>query len=65
MKFIKQLSSSVLGAVIGLFIYYFVTGEKIDWMLVGLLAGTNLIVAVIVTIIANGKLGNKLKSKNK
>lgn len=65
MKFIKQLSSSVIGVVIGLIIYYCVTGEKVDWMLVGLLAGTNLIVTVIVTIIANGKLGNKLKSKNK
>lgn len=61
MQLIKRLTSSFLGLIAGIFIFYFVTGENVDWMLVGLLVGINLFVMVIV----NGKLGKKLKSKNK
>lgn len=62
MRLIKNLTSTLLGLTIGYIIVYFLFGESsIDWVLVGFLVGINL----IVMLLANGKLGKKLKSKNK
>lgn len=66
MRLIKNLSSSLIGITIGYIIIYFVFGERsIDWMFVGFLVGFNVIVLLLTTLLTNGKLGKKVKSKNK
>ena len=61
MQLIKRLSSSFLVMAATIFIIYIVTGENIDWILVGI----NFTVIVLGTLIANSPLANKLKTKNK
>ncbi|TCJ02213.1 hypothetical protein [Cytobacillus praedii] len=61
MQLIKHLTFSFLGGVTGLLIYYFATGKDINWTSDGIFFA----VIVLITLIAKGKLGKKLNSKNK
>ena len=65
MPFIKRLSSNLLGLLIGIVTYYLFTGKSVDWMLIAFLFGVNLIVMILITLLGNGRLGKKLKTKNK
>ena len=61
---IKRLSFSLLCFIISYLGYTFVSGTNVDWIYIGIFVGVNLTLMVLVTLIAKGRIGEKLKSKN-